>query len=250
MTTSEHVGDRAAAPLEADLARGKEMHAQLRARVAELGKNPGNAEARELRELEPKLVEHNAELRNSIAVIKLVGQQLELQEYVRIDGDAPLITRVLGFVAMADERTRRETMAAFTARGESPYTIEDAVMRLYRRGLVKRTRRGVVEAVHEKAWTAIEEEMARGLSSLTHRVFAMIEAEGPCGRREILARFSGEGVAAGAVDSTLQRLRAQKKVSTVHSGRTVSYTAADPAIEPKGPTEKTTAEESAEAVAP
>ena len=57
MTTSEHVGDRAAAPLEADLARGKEMHAQLRARLAELGKNPGNGEARELRELEPKLVE-------------------------------------------------------------------------------------------------------------------------------------------------------------------------------------------------
>ena len=104
----------------------------------------------------------NAELRNSIAVIKLVGQQLELQEYVRIDGDAPLITRVLGFVAMADERTRRETMAAFTARGESPYTIEDAVMRLYRRGLVKRTRRGVVEAVHEKAWTAIKEKWPGG----------------------------------------------------------------------------------------
>ena len=44
------------------------------------------------------------------------------------------------------------------------------VMQLYRRGLVKRTRRGVVEAVHEKAWKAIEDEMARVMSGLTHRV--------------------------------------------------------------------------------
>ena len=43
-------------------------------------------------------------------------------------------------------------------------------MQLYRRGLVKRTRRGVVEAVHEKAWKAIEDEMARVMSGLTHRV--------------------------------------------------------------------------------
>ena len=232
MTTSEHVGDRATAPLEADVARGEELEAELRARLTELSSDPANAEARELTKLQPKLATHLAELRNTIEVIKLVERQLELQDYVRIDGDAPLITRVLGFVAMADERTRRETMATFTARGERPYTIEDAVMRLYRRGLVERTRRGVVEAMHEKAWTAIEEEMSRVASSLTQRILAMIRAEGPCGRRDVVARFAGGGVAADAVDSSLQRLRVQGRIASVRTGRTTAYAMAEGSGEP------------------
>ena len=64
---------------------------------------------------------------------------------MRIDGDAPLITRILGFVAMADERSRQEMMATFTERGEKRYTIEDSVMQLCRRGLLKRTGVGKVQ---------------------------------------------------------------------------------------------------------
>ena len=72
----------------------------------------------------------------------------------------------------------------------------------------------------------------------------MIEAEGPCGRREILARITREGI---AVDGSLQRLRVQGKVSTVRSGRTSSYAVAEPSGEPDAPPEKTAADESAEA---
>ena len=246
MTTSAHVGDRAAAPLEADLTRAVQLEAELQSRLRELSNDPGNAEGRELGELQPKLAAHVAELRNSIAVVKLVRRQIELQDYVRIDGNAPLITRILGFVAMADERTRQETMATFTARGDRPYTIEDAVMRLYRRGLVKRTRRGVVEAVHAKAWAAIKEEMTRAASSLTQRILSMIRAEGPCGRRDILERFAGKGIASGAVDSSLQRLRVQRKVSSLHTGRTTTYAIAGTSGEPAAEAANATSEECVE----
>ena len=245
MTTSEHVNNEAAGPVEADLARGEQLLDEVRARIAELGGDTGNAEAVELRRLEPRLIAHNAELRNSVAVIELVGRQIELQEYVRIDGDAPLITRILGFVAMADQRTRKETMATFTARGDKPYTIDDAVMQLYRRGLVRRTRRGVVEAVQDKAWRAIEDETASRNANLTDRVLTMIGADGPCDRSRIIGHFTREGFETGAVDGSLQRLRRLGKVSTVRSGRTSSYTAAEPTAEPDTP-EQDAADQSAE----
>ena len=235
MSTSEQADNDPAAPLEAKLAGREKLLDELRARIAELADGPSNAEARELRELEPKLVAHNADMRNSIAVIKLVGDQIELQEYVRIDGDAPLITRILGFIAMADERTRQETMATFTTRGERRYTIEDAVMQLYRRGLVKRTRRGVVEAVQKKAWKAIEDEVARRGANLTDRVLKMIADKGPCDRGDILARFGRDGFPAGAVDGSLQRLRKLERVSTRRAGRSSTYTATERTRTPDTP---------------
>ena len=249
MTSTNDARESVTAPFEADLARAEDLHARLETRVAELSSDPENAEAQQLRELKPKLAARIADLRNSVEVVKLVEDQLALEEYVRIDGDAPLITRILGYVAMADERTRRETMAAFTARGEKVATIEDAVMRLYERGLVKRTRRGVVKAVHAKAWKAIEETKARQVSGLTQRVLEMIETEGPCGRRRILARFTGEGIARGAVDSSLQRLRVRGKVSTVRTSRTVSYTVSQRVGEPDAPPQDAAAGQAGQAEA-
>ncbi len=131
--------------MEARLERTEQLHAELKARIEELRDDAENAEARELRELEPKLAAHNGELRNTIAVLRLIEHQIALEHYVRIDGDAPLITRILGFVAMADERSRQEMMATFTERGEKRYTIEDSVMQLCRRGLLKRTGVGKVQ---------------------------------------------------------------------------------------------------------
>ena len=223
-------GDSVAAPVEAELERSEQLHAKLKARIEELRDDAENAEARQLRELEPKLAAHNGELRNTIAVLRLIEHQIALEHYVRIDGYAPLITRILGFVAMAEERSRQEMMATFTERGEKRYTIEDAVMQLCRRGLLKRTDVGKVEAVQERAWEAIE----RGESGLTHRILTMIEAGGgPCSRRDILAHFSGEGFAKGAIDSSLQRLRQQRRVSTRPTGRTTTYSVTTPTVVPQ-----------------
>ena len=177
-------GDSVAAPVEAELERNEQLHAELKARIEELRDDAENAEARQLRELEPKLAAHNGELRNTIAVLRLIEHQIALEHYVRIDGYAPLITRILGFVAMAEERSRQEMMATFTEQGEKRYTIEDAVMQLCRRGLLKRTDVGKVEAVQERAWEAIE----RGESGLTHQILTMIEAgRGPCSRHLLAA---------------------------------------------------------------
>ena len=225
MTSKNEASDTVAESLEADLAGAENLHVQLRARIKELGNDPGNTEAEELRTLEPQLVEHQKDLRNTIEVIKAVDEQIALEAYARIDGRAPLITRILAFIATKEERTRQETMATFTKHGEKTYTIEDAVARLYKRGLIERSQRGVMTAVGPKAWAAIEKDMARVQTGLTQRVFEMIEAGGPYGRREILAHFTGEGNALGAIDGSLQRLRTQRRVKTVRTGRTTTYAA-------------------------
>ena len=61
----------------------------------------------------------------------------------------------------------------------------------------------------------------------------MIESgERPSSRRDILAHFRGEGFAKGAIDSSLQRLRQQQRVSTTPTGRTTTYSVTTPRHEP------------------
>ena len=225
MTSKNEASETVGQSLEADLARAENLHAELLARMEELRNDQDNSEAEELRTLEPQLVEHQKDLRNTIEVIKVVEEQITLEAYARVDGRAPLITRILAFIATKEERTRQETMATFTKHGEKTYTIEDAVARLYKGGLIERSRRGVMTAAGPKAWAAVEKNMARVQNGLTQRVLERIEACGLCGRREILAHFTGEGNTRGAIDSSLQRLRTQSRVKTVRTGRTTTYAA-------------------------
>lgn len=129
---------------------------------------------------------------------------MALQDYARRDGDAPMATRVLGFIAEGDGRTRAETLAAFEPLGTKRTSIDNAVAELCAAGLIRRTGRGVVEADYKRAWEAIAAERKAAGGTLTARILRMIEHEGPCGRNAIIARLQPDGATPGGIDANLK----------------------------------------------